>query len=82
MYIAGVFSGSPAAEVGLKPFRAFTAGGRGDVITAVDGEPVTSMEEIVGYFNTREPGAEVTLSVYRDASIIEVAVTLAEWPDT
>ena len=82
VYIAGVFSGSPAAEVGLKPFRAFTAGGRGDVITAVDGEPVTSMEEIVGYFNTREPGAEVTLSVYRDASIIEVAVTLAEWPDT
>ena len=80
--IAGVFSGSPADEVGLRPFRAFTIGGRGDVITAVDGEPVESMEEIVGYFNTQKPGTEVILSIYRDAGIIEVAVTLAEWPDT
>jgi S1-C subfamily serine protease len=82
VYIAGVFSGSPADEVGLRPFRAFTIGGRGDVITAVDGEPVESMEQIVGYFNTQGPGAEVILSIYRDANIIEVAVTLAEWPDT
>jgi 2-alkenal reductase len=82
VYIAGVFSGSPADEVGLRPFRAFTIGGRGDVITAVDGEPVESMEQIVGYFNTQEPGTEVILSIYRDANIIEVAVTLAEWPDT
>ena len=80
--IAGVFSGSPAADVGLRPFRSLTNSGRGDVITAVDGEPVESMEEIVGYFNTQGPGTEVTLSIYRDTETIEVRVTLAEWPDT
>ena len=40
------------------------------------------MEQIVGYFNTQEPGTEVILPIYRDASTIEVAATLTEWPDT
>ena len=82
VYVAGVFPDSPAAEIGLVPFRSLSAEGLGDVITAVDGEPVASVEDIVSYFNTMKPGNRVRLSVFRDERVIEVEVALTEWPDT
>ena len=82
IYVSRVFSDSPAEQVGLVPFRSLTGIGRGDVITAVDGKSVTSVEDMVSYFNSRKPGNVVTLSVYRNQHIIDVEVELAEWPDT
>ena len=81
VYIAWVFSDSPAEDVGLQPFRSFPDSGRADAITTVDGKLVGSIEEIVGYFNIQEPGTDVTLSICRDTQTIEIHVTLAEWPD-
>ena len=52
------------------------------MITAVDGVPVGSVEDMVSYFNTRKPGEEVSLSVFRQSESIELRVTLVEWPDT
>ena len=82
VYVAGVFPASPAAGIGLIPFRSLSVEGRGDVITAVDGEAVSSVEDMVSYFNTISPGSKVRLSIFRDERVIEVEVALTEWPDT
>ena len=78
--VTQVFPRSPAQEAGLIPFRSLSS--QGDVITAVDGLPVSSVEDMVGYFNTLRPGDAVTLSIFRGEETIEIEVTLAEWPDT
>ena len=80
--VLNVFPSSPAEVAGLVPFPRGTSRGVGDVITAVDGRAVTSVEEMVSYFNSVKPGEHVTLSVFRDSRTIEIGVTLAEWPDT
>ena len=85
VYVVTVTPGSPAEGVGLK------AGGisvdgipstAGDIITAVDGRAVTSVEGIVGYFNSLQPGDTVVLTLIRAGQIIQVAVVLGEWPDS
>ena len=82
VYITSVFRGSPADQAGLVPFLTFGRGGQGDIITEVDGEPVSSVEDMVSYFNKLRPGSDVTLSVFRNGRTFEFEVTLAEWPDT
>ena len=56
----------------------------GDVITAVDGEAITSMEDLVDYLNSKKPGDNVSLTAYRGnpnmLMVITVTVTLAERP--
>ncbi|HIN10856.1 MAG TPA: PDZ domain-containing protein [Acidobacteria bacterium] len=80
--ITGVLKSSPADRVGLDPFRTRTGGDSGDIITAIDGVPVGSVEEMVSYLNSKRPGDRVKLSVYRDSRTIEVPVILDPWPDT
>jgi hypothetical protein len=75
---------SPAEEAGLQ---------EGDLITAVDGEPVEESQDLVDAIAAHEPGDRVMLTVYRlgdgtgdsiGDSIGEesqVEVTLAEHPD-
>ncbi len=82
IYVTRVFANSPAQQAGLIPFRSLRGTGPGDVITAVDGVPVGSVEDMVSYFNARQPGDDVTLSVFRNSESIELRITLAEWPDT
>jgi S1-C subfamily serine protease len=53
----------------------------GDIITAVNGQPVTQMNDLIAYLedNTR-PGDTVTLTVWRDGAQVEVPITLGERP--
>lgn len=81
IYITGVFADSPARRAGLTAFRRFGAGAQGDVITAVDGRPVESVDDMVGYLNTKSPGDSVTLSVFSQGEERSVEVTLDPWPD-
>ena len=84
--VAEVVDGSPAAEAGLQggseqttlQDQTYIVGG--DVITAIDGEPMTSMEELAGTVSQLAPGDEVTLTVLRDGEESQVTVTLAERP--
>ncbi|MBX3314880.1 MAG: trypsin-like peptidase domain-containing protein [Actinobacteria bacterium] len=69
--IASVESGSPADEAGLQ---------EGDLVTAVDGERVSSMIDLVAQISTNRPGDHVTLTVQRDGKSIEVPVTLGQAP--
>ncbi|WP_150249695.1 trypsin-like peptidase domain-containing protein [Nocardiopsis deserti] len=70
--IVEVTEGGAAAEAGLQA---------GDVVVSVDGEPVSTPDELIAQIRIRQPGEEVTLGVVPDGgngSEEEVAVTLGE----
>ena len=69
--VDSVSPGSGAAAAGLRP---------GDIIVAVDGSPLATMSELVAEVRRRRPGDEVRLTVFRDGTTFEVAVTLGERP--
>ena len=63
-----VFRGSEAAKVGLEPLRQDRYGRirLGDVIVAIDGEPVRGFDDLFQAFDDRSPGDEVELVVLRE----------------
>ncbi|TKJ20803.1 trypsin-like peptidase domain-containing protein [Blastococcus sp. CCUG 61487] len=70
--VRAVVPDGPAANAGIAP---------GDVITAVDGEPTASPEDLLAILRDREPGDTVTMSIRgADAQEREVDVTLTERP--
>ena len=82
-YVLEVVRGSPADEAGLIG-GGTTSGGDpdegGDVITAIDGEPVESIEDLIDFLNSKEAGDQVTLTVVRGEETLELSVTLAPFP--
>jgi serine protease DegQ len=66
-----VAEGSPAARAGLRP---------GDVIVAIDGTAVDTVEDLFAELRQRKPGSEARLTVIRDGRRQEVTATLAERP--
>jgi S1-C subfamily serine protease len=77
--IVQVGRGSPAARAGLQPFSRGSRGEivMGDVITAIGGEPVESLDDMLAALERRQPGDQVTLSVWRAGQVRQQAVTLA-----
>ena len=77
---------SPADEAGLRAGEAtMSAGGAefrvgGDVITAIDGNEVTGMDEVAAAIAGKEPGDEVEVEVYREGDAETVTVELADRP--
>jgi serine protease Do len=67
--IGDVVPGSPASRAGLAS---------GDVIVALEGEPVPDSRTLRLNVSMTEPGSEVTLGVYRDGDELEIPVTLGE----
>jgi len=63
-----VVPGGPADQAGIQP---------GDVITAIDGVPVTDAEQLIVAIRTHAPGDTVTLTIKRDGQETDVSVTLA-----
>ncbi len=74
-----VVPSSPAARAGLQPFRRGRNGEvvGGDVITAVDGEAVTNLDDMLTLLERRAPGDRVTLTVWRDGATRRQMVVLA-----
>ena len=72
--VTQVTAGSPAAGAGLQA---------GDLITAVDGEPVTTADDLVAAVAQHEPGERISLTVLnlQGAEEREVTAVLAEHPD-
>ncbi len=70
--ITSVYTRSPAERAG------FLAG---DVIIAVDGQPVTGTGEVTRNVGEAGPGTRLTLTVERDGTEQEIAVRLAERPE-
>ena len=66
--VASVVADSPAAKAGMKA---------GDVITAVNGKPITTPGELVSGLPPADTAQEVTLTVFRDKREMTVRVALA-----
>jgi S1-C subfamily serine protease len=84
VYVVSVIGDSPAVKAGLKGGNLDASGAPasgGDVITAIDGNAVTSVPDISSYINTKKVGDTVSLTVLRDNSQIIVQVILGTWPD-
>ena len=71
IYVKEIQANSPAALTDLK---------QGDVITAINESPVTTMSELNDIKNTKSIGEEITLDVYRNQETIKIKLTLGEMP--
>ncbi len=62
-----VGAGSPAAKAGLIPFRRGNRGEvvAGDIITAINDDPVTGLDDMLTLLERRQPGDTVTLTLWR-----------------
>jgi putative serine protease PepD len=69
--IASVRSGSPAANAGLES---------GDVITAVDGQRITSADDLTSAVAEKQPGDKVSITYVRNGSARAASVTLGTRP--
>jgi S1-C subfamily serine protease len=84
--IERVLSGGPAADAGIKGAtgqatiagQTFPVGG--DIITKVDGKPITGMDEVVSAVNEHKPGDEITLTIYSGGQQKDVTVKLGDRP--
>jgi len=84
VYVVEVIPDSPAEKEGLRGSGTNEQGQPtfgGDTITDVDGQKVTSIEDLISYFNSKKPDDEVSLSIYRGDKTLTIKVTLGEWPE-
>ena len=78
--------GSPADTAGLKQgTRPALIDGQmvllgGDVLTSINGQPITSVQELRGVLTQFNSGDQVTLGVLRDGKTLSIEVTLADRP--
>ncbi|RMF31773.1 MAG: PDZ domain-containing protein, partial [Chloroflexi bacterium] len=85
--VTQVEQGGPADKAGLRGAdRTVEIFGQevevgGDVIIAIDGQPVKGMDDLIVYLVKKtEPGQKVVLTVLRDGKEMEIPVTLGERP--
>jgi putative serine protease PepD len=69
--VSGVTQGGPAAIAGLQS---------GDVVTAINGKPVTTTDQLIATVDTFSPGDTVTLTVSRGGTTHQITVRLGTRP--
>ena len=69
VYVTSVNEGSDAKAKGIR---------EGDIVTAINGERISSIDELNTVKNQYAAGDEVTLTVYRSGTYYEVTVTLVD----
>jgi 2-alkenal reductase len=86
-YVSTVTDGGPALAAGLVgTTETITQDGRavevgGDVITAIDGQPVKTFDDMLVYLSLQtSPGQEVTLTILRDGQYQDVKLQLGTRP--
>ncbi|MEW6707549.1 MAG: trypsin-like peptidase domain-containing protein [Pseudomonadota bacterium] len=77
--VVRVQRGGPAARAGLQAFARGDAGiVHGDVIVAINGEPVETLDDMLNALERLQPGDTATLSIWRAGKTRKQTVTLAE----
>jgi serine protease Do len=66
--VQDVSLGTPAARAGLRAY---------DVVVGVDARDVASDEDLIRYIASQAPGTAVTLRIWRDATLHDIALRLA-----
>ena len=81
--LVGVTNGGPAQRAGLEPFRRGRDGRvvQGDVITAVNDEAVSDLDDLLNALERFRPGDKVTLTLWRGGQTRKLAVALGEASD-
>jgi S1-C subfamily serine protease len=86
-YVATVVPGGPGDEAGLQAgTESLNIDGLdlkkgGDLVIAVDGKPIKTFDELIGYMIThKSPGDVMTLTILRGEQQMDVDVTLGERP--
>ena len=69
VYVTSVNEGSDAKAKGIR---------EGDIVTAINGEKICSIDELNTVKNQYAAGDEVTLTIYRSGTYYEVTVTLID----
>jgi serine protease Do len=70
-------AGGPAAAAGLR--GSGQADASDDIITAIDGHAIATVDELTQYLDTKKVGDRVTLTVIRNGQQISVGVTLGNF---
>jgi S1-C subfamily serine protease len=85
VYITAVVDGGPADKAGLQAgtrqtsYIGLNAGG--DLIVAIDGQPVDTFNEMLSYLvYNKKPGDQVVMTIIRDNQEKEVTITLGKRP--
>ena len=80
--VAGVVPGGAAQAAGIKPFMRGANGEivTGDIITALAGKAVTSLDELLEALERHQPGETISLSILRDGKSTDVSVRLSVAP--
>ena len=84
-YVISVVPGGPAEEAGIRAGETTTSvpglNAGGDLITAMDGQPIASFDELLSFLVTnKSPGDTVVLTVLRDGQPVDITVTLGTRP--
>ena len=84
-YVISVTPGGPADQAGIRagdtPTSIPNLNGGGDIITAFDGQPVHTFDQLLGYLTTnKSPGDTVVLTILRDGQPMDITVTLGNRP--
>jgi serine protease Do len=69
--VEDVTADTPAERSGLRPY---------DVITAIDGNPVQTDDDVLRYVSAQSPGTVSTLSIWRNGAVQALRVKLTERP--
>ena len=78
--VVDVVAGGPAEKAGLH--ASGNPDASDDIITAIDGHAVTTVEQLTAYLDTKKVGDQVTLSITRGGQHITVKVTLGNFQGT
>jgi S1-C subfamily serine protease len=86
--IAQVAPGSPADRAGLRGaqrrvrVRNFMFAVGGDIIVALDGQKIASVDDLTGFLDEKKKaGEDVRVDVLRDGKPVSVIIRLAELPE-
>ena len=69
--LSGVLEGGPADRAGAKP---------GDVLTAVNGQPIKDVRELLSKVSELKPGADATISALRKNKELELKIQIGKRP--
>ncbi len=69
--ITSVTTGGPADDAGLQA---------GDIVTAVDGQPMNDSTDLSTYVNSKAPGDKITMTVKRNGQTQKIDAVLADRP--
>jgi S1-C subfamily serine protease len=84
-YVTSVTPGGPADQAGIRggsqPTNIEGLQAGGDIITAIDGLPVATFDDLLSYLTTNKaPGDSVVLTILREGQTMDVTVTLGARP--